>query len=83
MWALVCLFRSLRAVQAALACTRKAADNLKLLSRPRVVIVSDTPSLVKEIAPDLNEFAEASYFTLIVVNLKLTLVSYFVFVMEL
>nr|GMC93599.1 uncharacterized protein LOC109157956 [Ipomoea batatas]GME00987.1 uncharacterized protein LOC109157956 [Ipomoea batatas]GME19531.1 uncharacterized protein LOC109157956 [Ipomoea batatas] len=54
--------RSLRAVQAALACTRKAADNLKLLSRPRVVIVSDTPSLVKEIAPDLNEFAEVLHF---------------------
>lgn len=50
--------RSVRAVRAALGCIKKAAGNLKLSPKPRVVVVSDTPSLVKDIAPYLNEFAE-------------------------
>lgn len=54
--------RSVRAVQAAFSCIRKSVENLKLTSKPRVVLVSDNPSLVKDIAPDLNQFAEVSWF---------------------
>ncbi|XP_031108913.1 uncharacterized protein LOC116013360 isoform X2 [Ipomoea triloba] len=54
--------RSVRAVRAALGCIKKAAGNLKLSPKPRVVVVSDTPSLVKDIAPYLNEFAEVLHF---------------------
>ena len=50
--------RSVRAVQAALNCIRKAMRNLHEASRPRVVLISDTPSLVKEIAQNVDEFAE-------------------------
>ncbi|KAK4360821.1 hypothetical protein RND71_019773 [Anisodus tanguticus] len=54
--------RSIRAVQAAFSCIRKSVENLKLMSKPRVVLVSDNPSLVKDIAPDLNQFAEVLHF---------------------
>ncbi|XP_009779742.1 uncharacterized protein LOC107794385 [Nicotiana tabacum] len=54
--------RSIRAVQAAFSCIRKSVENLKLTSKPRVVLVSDNPSLVKDIAPDLNQFAEVLHF---------------------
>ncbi|CAN4078550.1 unnamed protein product [Withania somnifera] len=54
--------RSIRAVQAAFSCIRKSVENLKLLSKPRIVLVSDNPSLVKDIAPDLNQFAEVLHF---------------------
>lgn len=51
-------FRSIRAVQAALNCVRKATHNLNTTSRPKVVLVSDTPSLVTSITPDISTFAE-------------------------
>ncbi|GLT27196.1 hypothetical protein SLA2020_022130 [Shorea laevis] len=54
--------RSVRAVQAALNCIRKAMHNLQLRSKPRVVVVSDTPSLVKSIKPNISEFAEVLHF---------------------
>ncbi|XP_060193225.1 uncharacterized protein LOC132622612 [Lycium barbarum] len=54
--------RSIRAVQAALSCIRKSVENLKLTSKPKVVLVSDSPSLIKDIAPDLNQFAEVLHF---------------------
>ncbi|PON92799.1 hypothetical protein TorRG33x02_113970 [Trema orientale] len=54
--------RSIRAVQAALNCIRKATHNLKTTSRPRVVLVSDTPSLVTSITPDISKFAEVFHF---------------------
>ncbi|XP_059285046.1 uncharacterized protein LOC132038385 [Lycium ferocissimum] len=54
--------RSIRAVQAAFSCIRKSVENLKLTSKPKIVLVSDNPSLVKDIAPDLNQFAEVLHF---------------------
>lgn len=54
--------RSVRAVQAALNCVRKAIRIRNLMSRPKVVLVSDSPSLVKSIKPDLSEFAEVLHF---------------------
>lgn len=63
----VCI-RSVRAVQAALGCIKKAAANLKLSRKPRVVVVSDTPSLVKDIAPHLSEFAEVLVLVLVSVS---------------
>ncbi|GLU18730.1 hypothetical protein SLE2022_350140 [Rubroshorea leprosula] len=54
--------RSVRAVRAASNCIRKATRNLQLRSKPRVVVVSDTPSLVKSIKPDIGGFAEVLHF---------------------
>ncbi|KAK9271969.1 hypothetical protein L1049_002336 [Liquidambar formosana] len=54
--------RSVRAASAALDCIRKAMRNLHQVSRPRVVLVSDTPSLIKDITPIVNEFAEVLHF---------------------
>ncbi|KAF3644469.1 putative protein transport protein-like-like isoform X1 [Capsicum annuum] len=54
--------RSIRGAQAAVSCIRKCVENLKLMSKPRVVLVSDNPSLVKDIAPDVNQFAEVLHF---------------------
>ncbi|GAA0139678.1 hypothetical protein LIER_01175 [Lithospermum erythrorhizon] len=54
--------RSVRAVQAALNCIEKAVQNLPLISRPKVVIVSDTPHVVEDVALRLNEFAEVVHF---------------------
>ncbi|XP_055805974.1 uncharacterized protein LOC129874676 [Solanum dulcamara] len=54
--------RSIKAVQAAFSCIRKSVENLKLMSKPIVVLVSDNPSLVKDIAPDLHQFAEVLHF---------------------
>ncbi|CAK9175147.1 unnamed protein product [Ilex paraguariensis] len=54
--------RSVRAVQAALRCIKKAINSMQLVSRPRVVLVSDTPSVVKDIAPFLYGFAEVLHF---------------------
>lgn len=51
-------FRSVRAVRAALNCIKKAMRMLHLNSRPKVVLVSDSPSLVKATTPDLSDFAE-------------------------
>ncbi|KAM5582066.1 hypothetical protein ABKV19_011002 [Rosa sericea] len=54
--------RSVRAAQAALNCIRKAMRNLGKASRPRVVLVSDTPSLIKSITPNISKFAEVIHF---------------------
>ncbi|KAL3526204.1 hypothetical protein ACH5RR_014576 [Cinchona calisaya] len=52
--------RSVRVVRAALDCIGKTAG--KLSSRPKVVIVSDTPSLLKDIELNLVESAEVLHF---------------------
>ncbi|KAG8385001.1 hypothetical protein BUALT_Bualt04G0176700 [Buddleja alternifolia] len=54
--------RSLRAKQAALDCIKKALHNLPMMSKPKVALVSDTPSMVKDIAPSLEEFGEVLHF---------------------
>ncbi|XP_059642467.1 uncharacterized protein LOC132284384 isoform X2 [Cornus florida] len=54
--------RSVRAVQAALSCIRNAMSNLQLKSRPRVVLISDTPSLIKTLAINIDAFAEVLHF---------------------
>ncbi|KAB1211813.1 hypothetical protein CJ030_MR6G006589 [Morella rubra] len=54
--------RSVRAVRAALNCIKKAMRMLHLNSRPKVVLVSDSPSLVKATTPDLSDFAEVLHF---------------------
>lgn len=51
-------FRSVRGLQAALQCIRKAMLNLSRVQKPRLVLVSDTPNFVKSIMPILGEFAE-------------------------
>ncbi|KAK6155402.1 hypothetical protein DH2020_009650 [Rehmannia glutinosa] len=43
--------RSVRAKQVALDCVKKAVCNLPMISKPKVVLVSDTPAMVKDIAP--------------------------------
>lgn len=52
----------MRAVQAALNCIRKAMQSMEMGSKPRLVLVSDTPSLVKAIKANLDEFAEVLHF---------------------
>ncbi|KAK9003943.1 hypothetical protein V6N11_001762 [Hibiscus sabdariffa] len=54
--------RSVRAAQAALNCLKRAARNLQQGSRPRVVVISDTPSFVKGITPNISEVAEVLRF---------------------
>ncbi|XWS32606.1 hypothetical protein CRYUN_Cryun22dG0004400 [Craigia yunnanensis] len=54
--------RSVRAAQAALNCLKRATRNLQRGSRPRVVVISDTPSFVKGITPNISEFAEVLHF---------------------
>ncbi|ESW33682.1 hypothetical protein PHAVU_001G090000 [Phaseolus vulgaris] len=54
--------RSIRAVQAALHCIKKAIKSQHLMSRPKVVVVSDTPTLVESIMPNISEFAQVLYF---------------------
>ncbi|XP_057722905.1 uncharacterized protein LOC130936769 [Arachis stenosperma] len=54
--------RSIRAVQAALRCIKKAIESQHLTSRPKVVVVSDTPTLVKSIIANISEFAEVIHF---------------------
>lgn len=39
-------------------CLKKALRTLPIVSKPRVVVVSDTPSMVKDIALTLEGFAE-------------------------
>ncbi|CAM8973092.1 unnamed protein product [Rhodiola kirilowii] len=53
---------SIRAVHAALDCIRKALKNLPITSRPKVVLVSDTPSFIEEVTPLVHEFAEVLHF---------------------
>jgi len=55
------IFRSGRAVQAVLHCLNKAMRSQHLMSsRPKVVVVSDTPAVVKSIMymSNLSEFVE-------------------------
>ncbi|KAE8718179.1 histidine kinase 3-like isoform X1 [Hibiscus syriacus] len=54
--------RSVRAAQAALNCLKRAIRNLRQGSRPRVVVISDTPSFVKGISPNITEVAEVLHF---------------------
>lgn len=55
--------RPARAVRAALNCIKKALVNDSgYLSRPRIVILSDTPSIVNDIMPKVEEFAEVVHF---------------------
>ncbi|GFQ07366.1 hypothetical protein PHJA_002880700 [Phtheirospermum japonicum] len=55
--------RSVRAKQAALDCLKKAVhNNLPMISIPKVVLLSDTPSMVKDIAASLEELAEVLHF---------------------
>ncbi|CAH1412826.1 unnamed protein product [Lactuca virosa] len=54
--------RSVRALQAALDCTRKVMQNAQLGSRPRLVLVSDTPSLVEDVKLNFDSFAEVVHF---------------------
>ncbi|KAK9678124.1 hypothetical protein RND81_11G189400 [Saponaria officinalis] len=54
--------RSVRAVQAALGCLRKAIENSEMVGRPKVVLVSDTPSFINTIKPSIEEFAEVLHF---------------------
>ncbi|WCJ40180.1 hypothetical protein M5689_021111 [Euphorbia peplus] len=54
--------RPVRAMQAAVNCIKKAMPNIHQMPRPRVVLVSDTPSFVKSILASITEFAEVIYF---------------------
>lgn len=55
--------RSIRATQAALNCIKKAIQSYQRQDgRPRVVLVSDTPSFIKSIALNLTDFAEVIHF---------------------
>lgn len=60
--AILTVFRPVRAVKAALDCIEKALmRNCHQGSRPRVVLVSDTPSLVNDLTPKLQQFAEVKF----------------------
>ncbi|KAI3714427.1 hypothetical protein L1987_73029 [Smallanthus sonchifolius] len=54
--------RSVRALQAALDCTRKVLQNTESGSRPRLVLVSDTPSLVEDVKSNFDSLAEIVHF---------------------
>ncbi|KAI3503616.1 hypothetical protein L1887_32062 [Cichorium endivia] len=54
--------RSVRALQAALDCTRKVIQNAQFGSRPKLVLVSDTPSLVEDVKSNFDGFAEVVHF---------------------
>ncbi|XP_059661662.1 uncharacterized protein LOC132307809 [Cornus florida] len=55
--------RPVRAVTAAMNCIKKAIlTTCPNVLRPRVVVISDTPSFVKDILPKLQEFAEVLHF---------------------
>ncbi|XP_024975360.1 uncharacterized protein LOC112513356 [Cynara cardunculus var. scolymus] len=54
--------RSVRALEAALDCTRKVMQNAQLGSRPRLVLVSDTPSLVEDVKSNFDRYAEVVHF---------------------
>lgn len=48
-------------MQAALQCVKKALNSYQQEgTRPRIALVSDTPSFIKEISPTLTEFAEVN-----------------------
>lgn len=52
--------RSVRPLRAAVNCLGKAVNRLGV-SKPRVVIVSDTPSVVKNLELNISSIAEVSY----------------------
>ncbi|KAG0485801.1 hypothetical protein HPP92_009880 [Vanilla planifolia] len=54
---------SVRAVKVAIKCIKMALHNYGLqIAKPRVVLVSDTPSFIKDISPNLTKFADVLYF---------------------
>ncbi|CAA7396314.1 unnamed protein product [Spirodela intermedia] len=54
--------RSVRAIQAALMCIRRASSAHRPQSaKPRVVLVSDTPSFIRDISPGVKEFGELAF----------------------
>lgn len=60
------VIRSIRAMQAAVNCIKRVLDSCQhKVSRPTITLVSDTPSLIMEIAPKLTEFAEVKEFSLV------------------
>ncbi|KAL4568149.1 hypothetical protein LXL04_023755 [Taraxacum kok-saghyz] len=56
--------RSVRALQAAMDCTKKVIRNSELSSKfkPRLVLVSDTPSLVEDVKSTFQSFVEVIHF---------------------
>ncbi|KAK9117624.1 hypothetical protein Sjap_016571 [Stephania japonica] len=55
--------RSIRGMQAALRCIKRSLSSYqRSTARPRVVLVSDTPSLIKDISSYLQEFVEVIHF---------------------
>lgn len=49
----------MRAKNAALNCVRKALQNHQYqIIKPRIVLVSDTPSFIEDIMPSLMEFSD-------------------------
>uniref|UniRef100_A0A0A8ZM07 Uncharacterized protein n=1 Tax=Arundo donax TaxID=35708 RepID=A0A0A8ZM07_ARUDO len=56
------VFRSIQARKAAVTCIKRALQIFHMKGRPRVTLVSDTPSFVEEIKSDISEFAEVMYF---------------------
>lgn len=53
------ILRSIRATKAAVECIKRALDTVQCQNaKPRIVLVSDTPSFIAEIAPYLSDFAE-------------------------
>ncbi|CAI0389324.1 unnamed protein product [Linum tenue] len=54
--------RPVRAVQAALNCVRKAMHNLPNQRKRRLVLVSDTPSVLQSLIDDISRFAEVVHF---------------------
>ncbi|KAM0058503.1 hypothetical protein Hdeb2414_s0005g00170921 [Helianthus debilis subsp. tardiflorus] len=54
--------RSVRALQAALDCTKKVMQNIEFGYRPKLVLVSDTPSLVDDVKSNFDRFVEVVHF---------------------
>ncbi|KAJ3671836.1 hypothetical protein LUZ60_007915 [Juncus effusus] len=56
--------RSIRATNAAVKCIKKAIEKYcaQVPRRPRILLVSDTPSFISDIKPYLTEFADVIYF---------------------
>ncbi|XP_050234980.1 uncharacterized protein LOC126683183 [Mercurialis annua] len=54
--------RPVRATGAAFNCITKAIQKLHQNSKPRMVLVSDTPSFISSILPNISELAEVLYF---------------------
>ncbi|XP_051185179.1 uncharacterized protein [Lolium perenne] len=52
----------IRAKTAAVSCIHRAIQISRLKRTPRVALISDTPSFVKEIKQDISDFAEVTYF---------------------